>query len=47
VELGFEIPPYTPIRVRRERIYTVVRDSLGVPFVVRTAAADLPVPAGR
>lgn len=36
VELGFELSTYMPIRVRRGRIYTVVRDSLDVPFVVRT-----------
>jgi len=47
VELGFEIPTYTPIRVRRGRIYTVVRDSLDVPFVVRTAAVEGAAPAGR
>jgi hypothetical protein len=36
VELGFDLPPYMPIWVRGGRIYSVVRDSLDVPFVVRT-----------
>lgn len=36
VELGFDLPSYMPIWVRHGRIYAVVRDSLEVPFVVRS-----------
>jgi streptogramin lyase len=36
VVLGFRPAPYTPIRIRQGRVYAVVRDSLDVPFVVRS-----------
>lgn len=36
VQLGFDLPSYMPIWVRHGRIYAVVRDSLDVPFVVRS-----------
>jgi hypothetical protein len=38
VELAFRPAPYTPIWARQSRVYAVVRDSLDVPFVVRTRA---------
>lgn len=38
VELAFRPAPYTPIWVRGNRVYAVVRDSLDVPFVVRSRA---------
>jgi hypothetical protein len=36
IELGFDVPSYMPIWVRHGQIYAVVRDSLEVPFVVRS-----------
>lgn len=36
VELAFRPAPYVPIWIRQSRVYAVVRDSLDVPFVVRT-----------
>ncbi len=36
VALAFQPAPYVPIRIRQSRVYTVVRDSMDVPFVVRT-----------
>ncbi len=38
VALGFRPAPYTPIRIRQRRVYAIVRDSLDVPFVVRSVA---------
>ncbi len=38
VELAFRPASYTPIWIRGNRVYAVVRDSLDVPFVVRTRA---------
>jgi hypothetical protein len=51
VELAFRPAPYTPIRIRQSRVYAVVRDSLDVPFVVRTgvlsdATGDATSPSG-
>ncbi len=39
---SFRPTPYIPIRIRGDRMYAVVRDSMDVPSVVR---APLPVPA--
>jgi hypothetical protein len=36
VELAFRPARYVPIRIRQRRVYAVVRDSLDVPYVVRT-----------
>jgi len=41
VELAFQPAAYTTIRIRYDRLYTVVRDSLDVPFVVRTGVVGL------
>jgi hypothetical protein len=38
VELAFRPAPYIPVWIRQGRLYAVVRDSLDVPFVVRTRA---------
>jgi hypothetical protein len=37
VELAFQPITYIPLRIRQQRIYAVVSDSLDIPFVVRTA----------
>jgi hypothetical protein len=53
VEFGFQPAPYVPLRIRQGRVYTVVLDSLDVPFVVRAGAAsdaperDSPIRMGR
>jgi hypothetical protein len=36
VVLGFRPAPYTPIRVRQDRVYAIVLDSLDVPYVARS-----------
>jgi hypothetical protein len=36
LSLGFEASPYLPLRIRRGRVYALVRDSLDVPSVIRT-----------
>jgi len=38
VELAFRPSSYAPIWIRQNRVYAVVRDSLDVPFVVRSRA---------
>ncbi|KKL50240.1 hypothetical protein LCGC14_2307460, partial [marine sediment metagenome] len=42
VELAFRPATYVPIRIRQSRVYAVVRDSLDVPFVVRTGVLSHP-----
>jgi hypothetical protein len=43
VELAFQPARFIPIRIRHRRVYAVVRDSLDVPFVVRTRViGDVP-----
>jgi hypothetical protein len=53
VEFAFHPAPYVPLRIRQGRVYTVVLDSLDVPFVVRAGASsdapgrDSPIQLGR
>ena len=44
VELGFLPAPYIPVWIRGGRVYAVVRDSLDVPFVVRTGVPRIGPP---
>lgn len=44
VRLAFDPPSFFPLRIRNGRIYTIVRDSLDVPYVVR---AEVPDAVGR
>jgi hypothetical protein len=41
VRLGFQPDQYRPPRIRNDRMYLLVRDSLDVPRVVRTSVPPL------
>lgn len=41
VALAFRPAPYTPIRIRQGRVYAIVRDSLDVPYVVRSGEVNI------